>query len=165
MRDIFGEFLTVRIFTLEQEQSFPLGLEEVFSFFSDARNLEEITPPWLHFEILTPEPITMAPGAIIDYRLRIHGIPQRWKTEITVWDPPRRFVDEQKKGPYRLWIHEHTFLEVSGETVVRDVVRYSVPGGWLVERFLVAPEVKKIFKFRRRRLAEILGRSQKKHSE
>ena len=97
----------------------------------------------------------MAAGTRIDYRLRLHGIPLRWTSDITTWEPPFRFVDEQVRGPYRIWIHEHTFEEKPGGTVVRDNVRYSVLGGALVNRVFVRPDLRKIFGYRHARLREI----------
>jgi ligand-binding SRPBCC domain-containing protein len=99
----------------------------------------------------------MRPGALIDYRLRLWGIPLRWKTGITAWEPPRRFVDEQLRGPYRLWIHEHTFEEDGDGTVCGDFLRYAVPFGALANRLLVARDVRKIFAYRERRLREVFG--------
>jgi ligand-binding SRPBCC domain-containing protein len=96
------------LFTLETRLFLPRPLEIVFPFFADAGNLEILTPPWLRFEIVTPRPIAMRAGALIEYRLRLHGVPLRWQSEITAWEPPHRFVDEQRRGPYRAWIHEHT---------------------------------------------------------
>lgn len=130
-------------------------LEEVFSFFSDARNLERITPPWVRFRILTSGEIPMRLGALIDYRIRVHGVPLRWQSEITLWEPGRRFVDEQRRGPYRLWIHEHRFSAKDGGTLVEDRVEYAVPGGALVNRLFVANDVAKIFEYRKRKLEEI----------
>ena len=144
-------------YDLEREQWFPRPLEEVFAFFADAGNLEAITPPWLGFEVLTPRPIAMRPGTLIDYRLRLRGVPLRWRTEISVWQPPHRFVDEQRRGPYREWVHEHTFAAVDGGTLVRDRVRYRVPGGWLVHELFVRRDVERIFDYRRERLASLLG--------
>jgi len=144
-------------YDLEREQWFPRPLEEVFAFFADAGNLEAITPPWLGFEVLTPRPIAMRPGTLIDYRLRLRGVPLRWRTEISVWQPPHRFVDEQRRGPYRLWVHEHRFIEVPGGTEIVDRVRYAVPGGRLVERLVVDRDLARIFEYRRRRVAELLG--------
>lgn len=136
----------------------PRPRAEVFDYFGDAGNLQEITPPWLHFEIITPKPIHMRPGALIEYKLRLHGIPIRWKTEITAWEPPLRFVDEQLSGPYRLWRHEHTFEEIEGGTLAEDRVRYAVLGGTLANRLLVARDLTKIFRYRHRKLQEAFGR-------
>ena len=144
-------------YDLHREQWFPRPLDEVFAFFADAGNLEAITPPWLGFEILTPRPIAMRPGALIDYRLRLRGLPVRWRTEISLWQPPHRFVDEQRRGPYREWRHEHTFAAVDDGTLVRDHVRYQVPGGRLVHELFVRRDVARIFDFRRDRLAQLLG--------
>jgi ligand-binding SRPBCC domain-containing protein len=147
----------LKVHELRTEIHLPRPREEVFEFFADAGNLQAITPDWLHFRILTPLPIEMRQGALIEYRLRLRGLPVRWKTEITAWDPPRRFVDEQLRGPYRLWVHEHTFQEADGGTLVGDSVRYAVPGGTLVDKLFVAREVRRIFAFRQERLRETLG--------
>ena len=152
-----SEVIFMRLFFIDQEQRLNRPLEEVFEFFSACHNLEQLTPPWLHFQILTPEPVTMAPGTLIDYKLRIHGIPQRWQSEITCWDPPHRFVDEQRKGPYRLWIHEHRFKAEGAHTLVRDQVRYAVPGGWLIQRLFVQRDVRQIFDYRGKRLEQLFG--------
>lgn len=133
---------------LRPELFIPLARSEIFSFFADAHNLEAITPPWLRFRVLTPAPIAMNAGALIDYRLRLRGIPLRWRTLIHIWEPPDRFVDVQIRGPYRLWYHEHTFESVAGGTLVRDRVRYVVPGGRLVHDLFVRREVERIFAFR-----------------
>lgn len=135
----------------------PRGLEEVFPFFADAANLERLTPAWLRFEILTPRPVPMQVGQLIDYRLRLRGIPLRWQSEITAWSPPHRFVDEQRRGPYRTWIHEHTFEERDGGTVCRDFVQYDVPGGGLVRRFFVLPDLRRIFAYREMVLRELFA--------
>ncbi len=142
-------------FVFDSEQLLPGALEEVFAFFSDPHNLQRITPPWLDFKIVGLSENQIREGLLIDYRLRIHRIPVRWQSEITAWDPPRRFVDEQRRGPYRLWIHEHTFEPRGDSTLVRDHVQYAVPGGTLVQRFFVARDVHRIFAFRRRKLEEI----------
>jgi ligand-binding SRPBCC domain-containing protein len=133
----------------------------VFAFFSDAHNLNAITPPWLHFEILTPQPIAMRVGTRLRYRLRLRGVPLHWLTEITAWEPPQRFVDRQLEGPYRLWVHEHIFTERDGGALMRDRVDYAVPGGFLgplLHRLFVGPDVARIFAYREERLvARFLG--------
>lgn len=131
--------------------------EEVFEFFADPCNLERLTPPWLHFDIITSPDIVIEQGTLLDYRLRLRGIPLRWQSEISVWEPPLRFVDRQTKGPYSLWVHEHTFVEDRRGTVVGDRVEYAVPGGPLVQKFFVAPDLERIFAFRHRILEQIFG--------
>jgi ligand-binding SRPBCC domain-containing protein len=130
-------------------------IADVFAFFSDARNLNLITPEWIRFRIQTPMPVVMKSGLLLDYSLQFRGIPVRWQSEITVWDPPHRFVDEQRKGPYRRWVHEHLFQEKDGGTEVVDRVDYAVPGGRLVHRLFVKGDVTSIFRYRRRKLTEI----------
>jgi ligand-binding SRPBCC domain-containing protein len=142
-----------RILQSEIWLNHPIG--KVFPFFADAANLERLTLPLLRFHILTPTPIEMKVGARIAYRLRVHGIPIQWESEVTAWAPPFRFVDEQRHGPYRLWIHEHTFIVQDGGTLVGDHVEYQVPGGSLVDRFLVAPDLRKIFAYRRKVLSGV----------
>lgn len=137
------------------EQWLPRPRAEVFPFFADAANLQAITPPWLDFRILTPGPIAMRPGALIDYRLKLRGFPIRWRTQITVWEPPFRFVDRQLKGPYRQWVHEHSFEEKDGGTLCRDRVDYAVPGGALVNRIFVQRDVETIFAYRREQLERL----------
>jgi len=141
-------------FTLTSEQWLPRPLPEVFAFFADAGNLDALTPSWLRFEILTPCPMEMKVGARIDYRLRIRGLPVRWQSEITTWQPPNRFVDEQRRGPYRVWHHEHAFTEQDGGTLVKDHVRYAVFGGALVERLFVRRDIATIFAYRQQKLNE-----------
>ena len=132
----------------------PASRDEVFPYFADAMNLEAITPPWLSFSILTEPPIEMRVGTLIDYRLKLRGIPIHWRTEISAWDPPRSFVDRQVKGPYRRWIHTHTFEETDGGTRVIDEVDYSVPGWWIVDRLFVRRDVRKIFEYRHQVMGE-----------
>lgn len=136
----------------EYHRHFELELPQppaaVFPFFSDARNLETLTPPWLSFSVLTPAPISMRVGTRIDYQLRLHGLPFRWQSEITAWDPPHRFIDEQRRGPYRRWVHEHTFEERSGGTLCRDHLRYAVYGGALIHGLFVERDLERIFAFR-----------------
>ena len=135
----------------------PTPLDETFAFFAEARNLERITPPFLRFRIVTPAPIPMRVGTLIDYRLRLRGIPVRWRTEITAWDPPRSFTDMQVRGPYRKWVHRHDLVEENGGTRVDDTVTYAVPGGALVDRLIVRPDLDRIFGYRRSAIRELLG--------
>lgn len=152
----------MRTYEVQRETVVPRVRRELFAFFSDAGNLEELTPPWLRFEVLSP-PVDMREGTRIDYRLKLRGLPVRWTSEITVWQPPERFVDEQVRGPYRRWRHEHRFEERGEGTTVVDHVRYAVPGGPLLERpvqhFLVGPDVERIFDYRQRRLEELFGQA------
>ena len=155
----------MKIHRFEREATLPFPLERVFDFFSRAENLGLLTPPWLSFHILTPLPIRMCEGALIDYRIRVRGIPMKWRSEITVWEPPYRFVDEQLRGPYRLWHHEHRFSEVDGGTKVEDRVKYAVLGGSLVDRWFVAPDVGRIFDYRQQRLHELFASRQSRVDE
>jgi ligand-binding SRPBCC domain-containing protein len=141
------------------ELELPAPPEEVFPFFADAANLEAITPPWLNFHIVTPRPIVMHEGALIDYRVRVRGLPLRWRTRINLWQPPNQFVDEQLRGPYRMWIHEHTFTPHAGSTLARDHVRYAIPFDFLLHRF-VRSDIEKIFRFRAEALKARFGRKE-----
>ena len=135
----------------------PRPVDEVFPFFADAHNLQELTPPFLQFRVLTPRPIPMAPGTRIDYRLTIHGFPVRWQSEITAWEPMRRFVDEQRKGPYKAWIHTHRFTPRDGGTDVEDEVRYDVLGGGVVNALFVRDDVARIFAYREAKMRARFG--------
>ena len=159
MPDITRHAAQSGVYKLTDELWLPRPIHEVFDFFADASRLELITPPWLHFHVLTETPITMRPGTLIDYKLRLHGVPIRWQTEISEWQPPRMFVDRQLRGPYRLWRHRHTFTERDGGTLVQDEVEYRVPGGALVHRWFVKPDLEKIFAYRQKKLREYLGSS------
>jgi len=141
---------------LRDEVLLPFEREDVFSFFADARNLERLTPPWLNFRILSSLDEGIREGSLIDYKLRLRGVPIRWRTEISTWEPPFRFVDEMRRGPYREWIHEHRFEERDGGTLMTDEVRYAVPGGQLVHRLLVRPDLERIFRYRREQLEAAL---------
>jgi ligand-binding SRPBCC domain-containing protein len=138
--------------TLRREQRIRGTPGAVFEFFADAGNLEAITPPWLRFEIVTPRPIAMGVGALVEYGLVLHGLPISWLTRIEAWEPGVRFVDAQLTGPYRLWHHTHEFApDGAGATLMRDTVRYALPLGPLGEvahRAFVARDLRRIFDFR-----------------
>ncbi len=146
---------------LRREQRLTGSPEELFAFFADAHNLEALTPPLLRFRVVTPTPIAMGEGALIRYRLRVRRVPVSWLTEITLWEPPHRFVDEQLVGPYALWHHTHTFEALEdGGTLMRDVVRYRVgfgPFGVLANRLVVRRDVEAIFDFRAQRIPALLA--------
>jgi ligand-binding SRPBCC domain-containing protein len=150
----------VPLYTLHREQILPGTPDQVFPFFADAGNLEAITPPSLRFAIVTPRPIEMRVGALIEYRLRMRGLPISWLTRIEEWEPGVRFVDMQLRGPYALWHHTHTF-EPAGTTgtLMRDTVRYALPGGPLAaipHALFVRSELDRIFGFRAQKVPELL---------
>jgi ligand-binding SRPBCC domain-containing protein len=145
-------------YKFEAEIELPRPREEVFEFFSKAENLETITPPNLGFHILTPRPIEMRVGTLIDYRISLHGIPMNWRTEITKWDPPYEFEDTQLSGPYKQWIHTHTFTDTGhGTTLMKDVVRYRLPLEPLgdIAQWFIGREVQGIFDFRTKTITGI----------
>jgi ligand-binding SRPBCC domain-containing protein len=151
----------LRFHVLRREQRLPGSPGEVFPFFADAHNLEAITPPFLGFRVVTPRPLQMRPGALIEYRLKLHGLPVSWLTRIEDWEPGMRFVDAQLAGPYRLWHHTHEFApDGEGGTVMRDTVRYALPFWPLGEAAhpLVARDLAKIFDFRATAVARALTR-------
>lgn len=145
---------------LEREQFFPHPVEEVFEPFANAGNLQAITPPWLHFRITSELPIEMREGALIEYRLRVHGMPVRWRTEIETWEPPHRFTDVALKSPYALWHHTHTFEAVEGGTMAYDRVRYKVgfgPFGEIAHGLFVARDLERIFDYRRDAVKKLIS--------
>lgn len=157
MNALFGH---ARTHDLYREQLIPRPLDEVFGFFAEAGNLERITPPWLGFSLVTPEPVEMRRGTLIEYRLRLHRVPLRWITRIERWEPGRAFEDVQVKGPYRLWHHRHGFRAVGGGTLVQDHVRYALPLGRLGElahAAIVERDLARIFAFRHSAVKELLG--------
>jgi len=145
-------------FILKRELTIDLPRSEVFDFFSKAENLEKITPPDLGFHIVTPQPIEMSEGSLIEYRISLHGIPMSWKTLISKWDPPNEFVDEQLSGPYKEWIHRHTFIELDpNTTLIEDEVRYRLPFEPFgdIAQFFVERQLKNIFDFREKTVNEL----------
>ena len=147
-------------FLFHSEQFVPKPLEEVFSFFSRAENLQRLTPPWLHFRILSVDPQPVRKGTLIRYSLRWRIFPVRWLTEILEWDPPDRFVDVQLKGPYKLWHHQHRFIAEAGGTRIIDEVQYALPFG-VVGRIAHALKVKQdvatIFAYREDMVRKMFG--------
>ncbi|MGB4852728.1 MAG: SRPBCC family protein, partial [Ignavibacteria bacterium] len=134
------------------------SIEEVFDFFSKAENLDKITPPILGFRIITPLPVEMKKGTLIDYKIKLNGIPFNWRTEITKWDPPNCFEDTQLKGPYKMWIHEHKFIERNNKTFMTDTVRYISPGGafeFIPHNLIVKKKVNFIFDYRQKIFDEL----------
>ncbi len=146
-----------RGYRLESQQWLDAPIDRVFAFFSDAFQLETLTPAALHFHVLTPAPINIEEGTLIDYRLRVHGVPIRWQSRISQWQPSNRFVDEQVRGPYRYWHHQHIFTACDGGTTVEDIVDYAPLGGALAQWLLVGRDLRRIFAFRRAKLAEIFS--------
>lgn len=140
--------------SIRRATTVPRPLEQTFAYFSDAHNLNSLTPPWVGFRILTPPPIEMRRGTLIDYRIRIRGIPIRWRTEITEWAPPHRFVDVQLKGPYRWWRHVHRFESCTEGTRIIDEVEFRAPFFWISHSLIVNRDVARIFDYR----AEVLKR-------
>jgi len=142
--------------TLHSETVLPVPLDRAFQFFSDAANLERLTPPWINFRILSPLPIAMHEGATIDYRIVLYGLPVPWRTRIDAWEPGVRFVDRQIAGPYRWWHHEHRFEATPEGTRVIDHVEY-VPRVAPLSSWLVTRDVTRIFAYRRDVLASLLA--------
>ena len=147
----------MKICLYKSELLLPRTRGEVFSHFANAENLEALTPHWLRFRIVTTCPIAVTKGCLIDYTFRVRGLPLRWRSEITAWEPPIRFVDEQRRGPYRFWMHEHIFEEHPDGTLVLDRVRYAVWGGRWIDRLFVRRDIETIFAFRRQKLLEIFS--------
>lgn len=144
-------------FRLSAELLLPKEINEVFPFFAEARNLEKITPPFLRFCLANKTEIKMAVGTVIDYLLRVHGFPLAWRSVISVWEPPYCFVDEQLKGPYRYWIHRHSFEQIEGKTLAKDFVRYQVFGGKVLHDLMVKRDLMQIFTFRQKKLLELFA--------
>jgi ligand-binding SRPBCC domain-containing protein len=154
--------ITKGFYHLHREQYIPRPLAEVFPFFADAGNLEAITPPWLNFRILTPQPIKVQAGTLIDYRLALFGVPLAWRTRIEAFDPPQRFIDRQVWGPYKLWHHTHEFREADGGTWMTDHVEYKLflgPIGWAANAVMVRRMLDRIFDYRQQAIQRLLCQS------
>ena len=150
----------MKVHALTRRQEIPRAPEEVFAFFERPENLARLTPPELGFVILTPKPLAMRSGAVIDYTVRVLGVPVRWTTLITDYDPPYRFVDLQLRGPYAFWHHTHTFERAPGGTLVTDEVRYALPFGWLgsiAHTMLVSRQLRNIFDYRQQVLERMFA--------
>jgi hypothetical protein len=150
---------------LERSQRVEIPIEEAFAFYAATQNLEPMTPPWLHFQVTTAGTVTMRAGTLLDYRLRLHGVPIRWTTRIETWEPPSGFIDTQVKGPYKMWEHTHVF-ERDGDnaTVIRDHVRYALPLGplgWVAHRLFVRRDLERIFDFRAEAFSKIVASGQR----
>ncbi len=149
----------MKTYTLHREQWISQPRQTVFNFFSQPENLECITPPWLNFRILTPG-VEMQRGSIIEYKLRIRGLPVRWRTVIEEWNPPLHFTDVQLKGPYKLWRHTHRFAESGGGTAMEDTVVYALPFGpigQIVHRLQVARDVNRVFEYRNQHIEQAIS--------
>jgi len=147
-------------YRLRHEQIVPRPLEEVFEFFARAENLETLTPEWLNFKIESVNPRPVQKGTLINYRLRVRGLPLRWTSEIQEWNPPTRFVDLQIRGPYKLWHHTHTFIAEGHNTRIIDEVLYDLPFGPLgtiAHILMVKSDVEKIFHYREMKIRELFG--------
>lgn len=141
----------MKLYNLKREQTLPFPLAKVFPFFEKPENLESITPRNLSFSTLTPKPVKMEKGAVIDYAITVWGLSLRWTTLITAFDPPNRFIDLQLKGPYSYWHHEHTFIDQGESTLMKDHVTYALPLGplgRLAHTLKVRRDLEKIFDFR-----------------
>ncbi len=150
----------MRVYTLRRRQFIPRPIDRVFAFFQAPENLGKITPSSMRFTILTPLPFSIHKGRLIDYIIRLSGVPMHWRTLISEYQPPNMFVDEQLKGPYLMWHHTHAFMEVGGGTMMTDRVRYVLPFGIigdLVHRIYIRKQLEYIFDYRREVLARLFG--------
>ena len=149
-----------KAYRLERSQTVPRPRPEIFAFFCDAANLGKITPPFVGFEMLTRAPLVIGEGTLIDYKIRLYGIPVRWQTRIETFEQGVAFTDIQLKGPYRRWHHRHTFTDVPGGTRMDDVVDYEMPLGVLgriAHALFVARSLEQIFEYRRKVMADMFG--------
>lgn len=149
----------MHVYTLEWEMTLPVSVQEAFAVFENPSNLGRVTPAWLHFRITSPEPIHIRAGVEIRYQIAWLGIPMKWRTIITEYEPPFYFVDEQAKGPYRLWRHHHSLWPTEEGTVIRDRVEYALPFGWLgrlAHWLLVRRQLYRIFAYRQTAMEELI---------
>lgn len=145
-------------YIFEAEMWLPYPVDTVFSFFQEAKNLEAITPDFLQFRILNVSTENIEQDTLIDYRLKLYGIPFKWRTKITDWQPPHQFTDSQLKGPYQKWVHTHRFQEKDGGALMTDRVIYRISGGVFapfVNKFFVRNNVENIFTYREAKIREI----------
>lgn len=152
----------MKLYELKKTQMLPIARDQVFTFFERPENLAKLTPPSLGFQILTPSPIEMKAGSLIDYTVRVLGMSLRWTTLITDYDPPHQFVDVQLKGPYSFWHHTHQFEKADGGTQMTDTVRYAMPFGILgrvAHRLFVTRQLQRIFRYRSEVLEAFVGYS------
>jgi len=153
-------FQPMKLNLLQREQKIPASLPEVFAFFSEARNLDRITPPWLRFQVREQTDRELKVGTLIHYKLAWNGLPLKWTTRIEEWQPPVFFVDIQLKGPYRLWRHRHSFEPCDGGTLMKDTVEYALPMGFLGEIFVgrrVRHDVERIFDHRAHQISDLFA--------
>jgi ligand-binding SRPBCC domain-containing protein len=151
--------------TLRTSMALPHARDQVFAFFAEASNLARITPPELGFAMVTPQPIHLHEGACIEYRLHLFGIPFSWQSEIQRWDPPEVFVDIQRRGPYKHWVHTHRFREEQGATIIEDEVQYALPYAPLGELVspLVCLQLHRIFRYRQRAIRAYFFEGMRQH--
>ena len=150
----------MKLYTLKRSQKLPFPIEKVFSFFDRPENLEKMTPSLLKFQMLTPPPVKMHVGTVIDYTLKVWSIPIRWTSLITEYNPPHSFIDLQLKGPYAYWHHEHKFEADGDQTIMHDEVTYALPFGFLGQLFhslKVKSDLNKIFDFREKEILKHLS--------
>ena len=152
-----SDIVTTTHRTLTRSLWIPRPIKEVFTFFADVSQLQRVTPSWMHFRVEGYVPSSLTEGTIVNFRLKLRGIPFRWTSIISLWDPPHGFVDEQLYGPFKLWKHQHKFSLENGGTRVEDVVTYRTPIGGIIEKFVIRPDLNKIFDYRERRITQLLG--------
>lgn len=150
----------MKYYKLVKSQFIDTPINEVFSFFEKPENLQEITPPYLNFKIITPSPIKMEEGQVISYKIKLRGIPLTWKSLISLYDPPNSFIDEQIRGPYAIWHHTHTFKEEDGGTMIEDEVKYAIPFsiiGRICNHLFIKNDLNKIFQYRKEKISLIFN--------